>query len=836
MKQKYNLLLAIILFTFLNCFAQPGSIDPTFNPLDSGCWKGNCLNNSVSETIIQKDGKILIAGGFTRFNGNKVNYIARFNSNGTPDNTFSVTGTGTNRAIDRMALQQDGKIVIIGGFITYNGISRNGIARLNANGSLDSTFNPGTGATNINNSTTFVVAVCIQSDGKIIISGQFDFYNGLSRKRIVRLNSDGSIDNTFNVGTGTVGFASTIVQQNDGKIIVGGNFSKYNGTAVYRIARINSDGSLDNTFVTGTSADDLVKKVTIQSDGKIIIGGAFHLYNGTSMNGIARLNTDGTLDPAFTVGTGFGTGTVNNMCIQNDGKIIIGGDFNSYNGTSINRIARLNTDGVLDNSFNPQSGPDNTISSVAFQNDGKIFIGGSFRSYNGTLRNFLARINADGAMDKTVFNVLGLGSNGSIFCSAVQKDGKIIIGGAFSSYNGIIKANIIRLNSDGTLDNTFNVGSGTDNWVRTIVLQSDGKILIGGSFKLYNGIAMSCLARLNMDGSLDATFNPNTINSSYEIESVSLQTDGKIVIGGGFSYKGAQNILRLHPNGSIDSTFNVGVGSDQYIAKTLIQSDGKIIIAGYLMQFNGTAKNYIARLNSNGTLDTAFKASTNQPIYSAALQSDGKIIISGKYNLCNGVSVNGIARLNTDGTFDATFNTGSGVNNSALDIVVQSNGKIILVGFFTTYNGALANHIACLNTDGSLDNTFVTGAGTDDFIVSASIQADGKIIIGGPFYSYNNTGRNGIARINYSTTTNINEYLSDNGMLIYPNPNTGEFNLKLDQQADVLISDVLGRVIVNRKVSAGLETFSITNEANGIYFMKLNFGSQQQIKKIIISK
>ncbi|MBW8049228.1 MAG: hypothetical protein FVQ77_02580 [Cytophagales bacterium] len=210
----------------------------------------------------------------------------------------------------------------------------------------------------------------------------------------------GSIDLSFTVGTGANDWVETTSIQSDGKIIIGGNFTSYNGTAINRIARLNTDGTLDSTFTVGTGANSSVNTTSIQSDGKIIIGGSFWSYNGTAIYNIARLNTDGTLDSTFTVGTG-ASFYVYTTSIQSDGKIIIGGVFTSYNGTARNYIARLNTDGTLDGTFTVGTGASSYVRTTSIQSDGKIIIGGSFTSYNGTARNYIARLNADGTLDST---------------------------------------------------------------------------------------------------------------------------------------------------------------------------------------------------------------------------------------------------------------------------------------------------------------------------------------------------------------------------------------------------------------------------------------------------
>jgi uncharacterized delta-60 repeat protein len=369
----------------LQTLAGAGSIDDSFNV-------GTGLNERVNDVKIQSDGKILVGGLFTSYNGTTSNYFIRLNSDGSIDNSFSM-GTGFSQYVQSITVQSDGKILVVGGFTSYNGTSSNRIARLNSNGSIDNSFNIGSGFTGNN----FPYVMAVQSDGKIVIGGEFISYNGVSFNNILRLNSDGSIDNSFDIGTGITdevfSFVNDIKIQSDGKILVVGYFTSYNGTPRNRIIRLNPDGSIDNSFDIGTGfpGDDYPYVIEIQPDGKIFVGGFFTSYNGTSVNNIIRLNSDGGIDNSFDIGPG-PNNSVNDVKIQSDGKILVGGYFTSYNGTSRNRIIRLNSDGSIDNSFNIGTGFNQYVESILIQQDGKILVGGFFTSFNEASRNRIVRL------------------------------------------------------------------------------------------------------------------------------------------------------------------------------------------------------------------------------------------------------------------------------------------------------------------------------------------------------------------------------------------------------------------------------------------------------------
>ncbi len=218
MKTKLLFIIAALITGLTTTFAQPGSIDTSFNPTDIGFSFGNAANATIETISIQSDGKIMFGGGFTSYNGTGRKYIARLNADGSLDSSFN-PGTGANGDVRKISIQSDGKIMIGGSFTSYNGTGRNYIARLNADGSLDASFNPGTGA---NGS---VRTISIQSDGKIMIGGSFTSYNGTGRNYIARLNADGSLDASFNPGTGANSTVYSTSIQSNGKIIIGGQFT-----------------------------------------------------------------------------------------------------------------------------------------------------------------------------------------------------------------------------------------------------------------------------------------------------------------------------------------------------------------------------------------------------------------------------------------------------------------------------------------------------------------------------------------------------------------------------------------------------------------------------------
>jgi uncharacterized delta-60 repeat protein len=213
-------------------------------------------------------------------------------------------------------------------------------------GQLDPAFDPEGGTGN------FVFSTTVQPNGKILAGGDFQTFAAANMRYVVRLEPDGSVDTGFNTGTGPNNYIRATAVQADGKALIGGFFTSFNGTPINRIARLNVDGTLDATFNIGSGAAAPVYKIVVQPDGKIIVCGQFLSFNGVPVHNIVRLNADGTLDPAFSLSGA--DGAIRDAALQSDGKIAIGGHFTACSGITRLRVAKLNADGTLDMSFDSQ--------------------------------------------------------------------------------------------------------------------------------------------------------------------------------------------------------------------------------------------------------------------------------------------------------------------------------------------------------------------------------------------------------------------------------------------------------------------------------------------------
>lgn len=745
-----------LLLPFSDILAQQGKVDYSFNVFDDGQY-GDGFDGTVRTLLLQRDGNLIVGGDYLSLNGSPVSYLTRLNPNGSIDESFN-TGTGFNGKIYASYLQSDGKIILGGSFTAYNGISAGRLIRLNSDGSYDPTFNTSIGAT-----TGIVYDIAMQSDGKIIIVGSFTKYANSTVNRVARLFPNGTLDSSLSTGSGSALNITHVKITTDERIILTGNFITFNGTPANRIVRLNSNGSFDSTFNCGTGFNDDVNAIALQTDGKMVIGGNFTIFNDIVANRFIRLNADGTKDESFQVGLGFSKEGVQTIKIDSNGDLMIGGSFTGfYNGTEVNRVVFLNSDGTLKTNFDIGSGPASaSVLSLECDEEGSWFIGGSFSVFNGQNQGRLAKINSDGEHDIAYLSS-GIGFDNSVLNILPLPNQKIIVGGNFNKFNRTAVSKITCLLEDGSIDTSFNTGkTGANYLVKTTVLQADGKIVIGGNFTKYNDILTNRIIRILSNGETDNSFN---IGEGFngQVYALAVQTDQKIIVAGAFTkYNGStlnnSRVVRLLPDGTKDNNFNIGLGADGTIEAIAVQSDGKILLGGHFKTFNAQPFSGIVRLNPDGSIDSSFNIRNgfDKYVYAMALQSDQKIIVGGSFLAFDGISQKRIVRLNTDGSLDVTFESGTGFSKGDIrSILVQPDDRILIGGTFSgTYKNVVSSRLIRLMPSGVIDNSFT--ATLNNTLFDMKFTEDYKLLVGGNFNSVSGISKHRIARLKLCVNTTV---------------------------------------------------------------------------------
>lgn len=357
---------------------------------------------------------------------------------------------------------------------------------------------------------------------------------------------------------------NAIAVQPDGKFVIAGSFTSVLGQPRARIARLTEAGALDTSFAP--EVDGFIYALAVQADGKVVIGGQFTTVNSETRSNIARIDATGALDATFVASA---DAPVLSLAIEPDGQILMAGQFNQVAGTGdgsptpIAYLARLNGDGTLDSLFNPA--PANFVTGVAVQPDGHIVFSGGFTGVGGAspvTRFFVARVDANGTVD--AFNP---NADGTVYGMALQTDGSVLLGGAFTAVGGEGRLGLARVDSTGAVDLTFNPNV-LGGAVASIAVQTDGRILIGGSFIQIGATPRNYVARLEANGAVDASFDPNPNN---EVSALALQADGKVLMGGPFS--------TLQPNGAaapVSRNLFARLVNDEATESLTVPSDSRV--------------------------------------------------------------------------------------------------------------------------------------------------------------------------------------------------------------------------------------------------------------------
>ncbi|MEY2497600.1 MAG: large repetitive protein [Verrucomicrobiota bacterium] len=343
-----------------------------------------------------------------------------------------------------------------------------------------------------------------------------------------------------------------------------------------------------------------------------------------------------------------------------------------------------------------------SITSAASQSDGKLLIAGPFSSIGTTPRAGIARLESDGSLDLT-FDP-GMGANGPIGLLAVQQDGKVVMAGDFTAVAGTMRNRIARLDPDGTLDQSFNPGAGPNDGINALLIGADGKSVLGGRFEMFNGLTRHFLARLNQDGSLDATFDAGRYFAGIlpqGVTDIAFYPDGRLIVAGFFTAQGKSDLVRVAADGTVDQSLPNGL-SIQGIA---VQPDGKIYVSGYVGPNPSPA---LRRFYPDGTLDNSFRPAPARFREMLRVQPDGKLLSVG--------TSGPIVRFSQDGSIDSSFGPvqagssgGTGSSFRALDL--RPDGRIILAGTFDTVNGSPRSGVVRLFQNGQVDPSFVPEAG-----------------------------------------------------------------------------------------------------------------------------
>ena len=703
-------------------------------------------------SALQGDGKILLNNG-----------TVRLNADGTRDTSYSLQATAGGGA--QVAVAPSGDIIVSNQGTLTECKSDGSVAQVLLAASI--------GLNNVN----FIV----QPDGKLVVWTDSSIpFGSITRPYIARMNTDGSLDTSFDPGFGPNAQIASVALQSDGKILVGGFFTTFDNIPATKLVRLHADGTVDTSFAAPNfSGGDIPTALIEMSDDKILA------CYGIS-RGILLLNSDGSQNTQ--VGSISGDAEdFNAIVLQPDGKVLIGGSFNAFGNNAATNLLRLNADGTFDNSFGAAPTLDNFdlgnlgISALAVDAAGHIYFGTDSSTANG-----FVRLASDGLPDLTF--TTGSVLPGQVLASARSSDGRIFIAGTFLSVSGSLRLGLASFNSDGSLDTTFAPTVGIP-WapllpspnpfqpIAQLVVLSDGSVLLAGTFNSVGTVGSSGVVHFLSNGTLDLSFNP-TVNTGGHVNTVAALPGGEWVIGGSFTTINGSprgNVAGFLSNGSLDSVFGTLSGTNGAITLMADRQSGGLFLSGSFSEVGSNRNNSLAALNADGSVDATFSATSltaGTPILSLAPMSDGRLMI-----VTGTGATNNLVRLLASGATDLAFTLPNlGVSNfygaSVTALTVDSGGRAIVGlnevsfvqgdrGFFGT--ATYSYFLVRLDESGNLDPQFVAnGQHSNAAFTSLSIGTDGLLVAGGSFPGYI-TGPTGTYEPNGPLTTfdgtNINGFV-----------------------------------------------------------------------------
>ncbi|WP_345115912.1 T9SS type A sorting domain-containing protein [Hymenobacter algoricola] len=665
----------------------------------------------------------------------------------TLDPAFPVTDVYQPATVRALLRQADGRYVVSGNFIQANGVASPRMVRLNADGTLDQSF------TTLAAVQTAPVGLRQLPSGRLLLLGSGTLsVAGQSFRNLVQLNADGSLGPALATGTGSSGLAKVVRVQPDGKILLGGTFTAFNGVASPSFVRLNADGSVDTQFAAnlGSGFTGEVTTMLVQPDGKIVAGGRFQNFNGTGRRMLVRLNADGSYDGSFTpVVNGPAYAYVahlgldprtNNLIIEGSGLQTPAGNFQF--------LQRLTTTGTYDPQFNPASGQATCFATDYSGNDqllvddqGRVLLGSCFENYYGApapVNSSLVRLLPTGTLDPSF--APGPNLLGTINSLVLQPDGSVVVAGNLKNAFATIGTSLVRLTSSAQPDLTFRADLLAAGYVNTLLSQPDGKLLVAGRFTSVSGQPAGNLLRLNPDGSRDAAFA--AAGPDYTVESLALQTDGKILVGGRFrkvAGNAAPLLARLQPGGQFDPTFSTGFipnGTGSTVSALAVQPDGSVLVGGTTLSFTGTFGTALHRLLPTGQTDQTYEANLTaspvkqEQVLSLALLPDGRLYSSSFFYATNPTPGPVLVRRNLDGTLDPSFTVPTVASGAWVQQVLPlAGGKVLAAGSFASYNGAARMDLARLNADGSVDASFDAGLTAGATLSQVTVQPNGRLLL-----------------------------------------------------------------------------------------------------------
>jgi uncharacterized delta-60 repeat protein len=832
-------------------------LDLSFNPGDLGNGATHWYEQPYHFMEPLPDGKVVIGWQGDAFSvpggGSR---LLRLDQDGWLDTTFLAHVTGS---VHRIAVQADGKILV-----SQSGILLPSLIRLLPNGLPDSTFNSSNTFTGAQSSTgEQITYLKTLGNGDIIAGGPFTQVNGSVRRFVVRLDSTGTVlpapylmDPDIPVLMRISQNYRTMTVLNDGRVVICGSTS--NGTS--RGLMFTADGEYDDTFsfppgwVDNLPSGDYTR-LSATPDG------GFLLCRQGELDWCRKINVDGTVDQNFELTYDANYQKLSVGYLPNGNILLTGPAVGTPGGNPCQGFLMADPQGnVLEDfptdhlvrSFQDWSPVYHHIRAQAIMPDGKILLSSEmFLKENGSYGVGMVRLMPDGRIDRDFRKRTS--ANGPVNAAVIQADGRIVLGGEFTTYDGYPSRGLVRIHDDGTIDTTFNVGRGAGGHIMALVQQLDGSFIVGmkcsGTYfePFYDTDSTASVMHIGADGSFLSSLLPvNTtthgcdtiLHSSASLERL---TNGGLIAGG-------YGVMRFAPDLTTVPNY-LGSGLSGSVADTYTMPDGKTYVGGSFAYYNGTPiPIYLARLSSSGAPDGwggANIAGTSdlpgQVLDLEPLPSGTAFMVCGRIRRAYGTPLRqGLIQVTTDGlvtTFTSGFAYGS--DDYCHKIKRLSTGDYLIGGRFSTYAGQQRNDLIRTNALGVLDPAFNAQGGLEPDrpynVRVLDVDQYGRYLVAGDFLSYQGIGRNFILRLSgegLPTDVPTDMPTPPSSLVAHVTQDDRLVVSNLFPEAELLqLFDRTGRLVLQAPAREGNTGIDVSALSEGIYLLRATFRERYEVTK-----
>ena len=636
-------------------------IDKVTCRLDETFSQANAFStNSAVNALSISGSSIFMGGNFTSYRNTSVGRLAKLDLNTGELQSFTLAG-GFDDAVNTLSLSTT-DLYVGGAFLAYGGVPAKTLAKLAlATGQLDTTWS--------NHGIANLGAIhALAFDGQnLYVGGSFLNLNGQTAQNLAKLNTDGSVDSTFTKSPGFNGTAVRALLLNGQDLYVGGEFSSYSNTSVFNIAKLDRiNGNLNQTFTqTGTGFFWGSVNALAWLNNSLYVGGSFATYRGFPAQGLAKLDpSDGSLDQAFTKDTGMnGPWAAVKTILTSGTSVYAGGNFTHYRGVRAPRLAKINlSTGVIDTTINNGlgSGFNNTVWALAIDATG-LYVGGDFNSLGNNGIGRIAKIDLNNGVPLSPFPSNSNGFDNSVYSLLLSSSGHLYVGGSFTSYRNQNSPGLVKLDlSSGVLVSGFPTNGFTSpGTLVNAILESGSHLFVGGKFNTYSGLSSNNIVKIDQStGARDSTFTQST---GFDYPVTSLATDGtSLFVGGKFTtYRGTnvQNIAKLDlSNGNLVNPFHATQTGFNDVVSSLAINGSSLYVGGNFTTYRGNSNvQRLAKIDTtSGQLDTTFTQGGGfNGLVSMLSVSGTSLIVSGSFSNYRGTDMATISPFFT--TLDLTY-------------------------------------------------------------------------------------------------------------------------------------------------------------------------------------